>query len=147
MIGPPGIEGWDQAVDKKRKAARVHFYDDDELRLPTPTPFLTAIIEDQREEFATTQEKFERLADEWRAFNDGMSYIEYGHVAYLQIIGMGPFVVPFLLRGLARGEDEWVPALKYIVGDREHSASGGNAELIKKAWLEWGARNGYPTGA
>jgi hypothetical protein len=105
---------------------------------------LRAYIDGETYSFASLAEKFAFLAEQWRDYNDGMSFVEYNHVAYLQIIGMGRAVVPMLLEELRRGNDEWVPALKYIAGQKVHAPEMvGKVDEIRKAWLEWGVRCGY----
>lgn len=64
------------------------------------------------------------------------------HPAYQQIIGMGPEVVPLLLRDLAETESHWFWALRVITNDNpvppEHR---GRVDRMISAWLSWGMRN------
>ena len=65
------------------------------------------------------------------------------HPAYQQIIGMGPAVVPLLLRELEREVDHWFWALKAITGaDPVPPASRGKVREMAEAWLRWGREQG-----
>jgi hypothetical protein len=63
------------------------------------------------------------------------------HPAYQQIIGMGRYALPFLLRELENKPDHWGWALCAITGENpvppEHR---GRLADIARDWLEW-ARN------
>jgi hypothetical protein len=68
------------------------------------------------------------------------------HPAYQRIIGMGPSVIPLIL-GRLEIEDEpahWFWALKYTSGvDPVPSTDRGDLEKMRRAWLDWGERQGY----
>jgi hypothetical protein len=64
--------------------------------------------------------------------------------SYQRIIGLGPAVVPLLLRELEQAPDHWFWALKAITG--ADPVPPGNHPKIKemvRLWLEWGRQNGY----
>ena len=64
------------------------------------------------------------------------------HSAYLQIIGMGGEVVPFLLFELQRKPNHWFIALQSITGENPIPESHyGNVPLMIKDWLKWGKQN------
>lgn len=64
--------------------------------------------------------------------------------SYQRIIGLGPAVVPFLLRELEREPDHWFWALKAITGaDPVPEASRGKLREMARLWVEWGRRQGY----
>jgi hypothetical protein len=66
------------------------------------------------------------------------------HPAYQQIIGMGPDVVPLLLRELEREPDHWFRALHTLTGANPVSATScGNVQEMAAAWLRWGREQGY----
>jgi hypothetical protein len=66
------------------------------------------------------------------------------HPAYQQIIGMGPEVVPWLLRELEREPDHWFRALHTLTGaDPVPPASRGKIREMAEAWLRWGQDHGY----
>ncbi len=64
------------------------------------------------------------------------------HPAYQRIIGMGPEVVPLLLRELERTRDHWLWALHAITGEDPAKPQDG-FEAAVDAWLDWGRRNRY----
>lgn len=66
------------------------------------------------------------------------------HLAYRQIIGLGPAVVPLLLRELEREPDHWFRALHALTGaDPVPVASRGKVADMAAAWLRWGRKQGY----
>jgi hypothetical protein len=66
------------------------------------------------------------------------------HAAYQQIIGMGPEVVPLLLRELARDPDHWFRVLHALTGvDPVPPESRGKVREMAEAWLRWGRKQGY----
>jgi hypothetical protein len=97
----------------------------------------------QQTELATT---FYQLVEQWKAETRGISSTEQLslHPAYQQIIGMGPNVIPLLLRELENNSGRWFWALKAI--SREEPVTpeqrGKTKEMIA-AWLNWGREKGY----
>lgn len=66
------------------------------------------------------------------------------HPAYLQIIGLGRAVLPYLFAELARQPDHWFYALAAITGeDPVPPGADGNVAAMTEAWLTWGRRHGY----
>jgi len=66
------------------------------------------------------------------------------HPAYLQIIGLGRAVLPFLFGQLEREPDHWFFALAAITGeDPVPPESSGNLKAMTNAWLSWGRGHGY----
>ncbi len=64
--------------------------------------------------------------------------------SYQRIIGLGPAVVPLLLRELEREPDHWFWALKAITGaDPVPAASRGKLREMAQHWLVWGREQGY----
>jgi hypothetical protein len=95
-----------------------------------------------------SEEKFRRLAADWRAANTFTSSITQivTHPSYLAIIGMGMAVVPLLLEDLQREPDHWAPALTAITGvDPVSLEDEGDMEAIADAWLAWGRVHGFTT--
>src|SRR5262245_50096139 len=67
------------------------------------------------------------------------------HPAYQQIIGMGPEVVPLLLRELEHQPDHWFRALHALTGaDPVPPESRGKLREMAEAWLRWGREQEYP---
>jgi hypothetical protein len=64
--------------------------------------------------------------------------------SYQRIIGLGPAVVPLLLRELERAPDHWFWALKAVTGaDPVPIASRGKVREMARLWLDWGREQGY----
>jgi len=97
----------------------------------------------QKTELETT---FHSLVEQWKSETRGISSTEQLslHPAYQQIIGMGPDVIPLLLRELENNSGRWFWALKAI--SREEPVTpeqrGKTQEMIA-AWLNWGREKGY----
>lgn len=92
------------------------------------------------------QQKFRRLAMEWSRDAAHYSSIEdmCMHPAYQRIIGMGPKVVPLILRELERCPDHWFWALASITEeDPVPEESWGRIDEMTSAWLKWGRENGF----
>jgi hypothetical protein len=97
-------------------------------------------------DLAPIEKKFLRLRDEWKSARGHHSDTEslVLHPAYQKIIGMGPDVVPLLLRELATSPDRWFWALRVITEeDPVPVADRGNSKAMTRAWLEWGKERGY----
>jgi hypothetical protein len=92
------------------------------------------------------EQKFERLAADWHkaVAHHSSSRIRHNHPAYQEIIGMGPAVVPLLLRDLDINRRHWFAALAAITGaDPVSEQHAGNIPLMAETWLHWGRENGY----
>lgn len=90
-------------------------------------------------------DKFQELAITWK--NDVRLYSSVSqmilHPAYQQIIGMGPAVVPLLLRELEKRPDHWFWALKAITGvDPVKPEHRGKVKQMAEAWVRWGQEQG-----
>lgn len=93
----------------------------------------------------TVQQKFDRLARQWREETLVLSSILQMsmHPAYQQIIGMGSCAVSLLLRELEREPNHWFWALHAITGvDPVPETDHGNVEAMTEAWLRWGEEQG-----
>lgn len=85
--------------------------------------------------------KFRRLVEQWRQETLHLSsYIDkLTHIAYYQIVGMGPPVVPLILRELQERGGHWFLALTAITcEDPIRPEDAGNMKQMTQAWLEWG---------
>ncbi len=92
------------------------------------------------------EQQFERLAATWQkaVAHHSSSRIRDNHPAYREIIGMGPAVVPLLLRDLEVNRRHGFTALGAITG--ANPVPGDDAGIIPRmaqAWLHWGKENGY----
>jgi hypothetical protein len=66
------------------------------------------------------------------------------HPAYQEIIGLGPEVIPLLLRELERQPDHWFRALHALTGANPvPPESRGKVREMAEAWLRWGREQGY----
>lgn len=67
--------------------------------------------------------------------------------SYLEIIGMGKKVLPYIFQDLEHNDAHWFSALRDITGCSPVKQSHrGNIKLMKEDWLKWGEENGYITG-
>jgi hypothetical protein len=95
---------------------------------------------------ASIKDEFERLAAEWE---NAVSYhssttVRNSHPAYQKIIGLGPAVVPLLLRDMEQNHTHWFHALRQLTGANPvATASAGNIPEIVQAWLRWAKDHGY----
>lgn len=76
------------------------------------------------------------LLQEETAFSSNIMTL-YTHRAYQRIIGLGPRVVPVILRDMQREPDYWFWALTSITG--EDPAEGTiSLDAATEKWLQWG---------
>ena len=105
-------------------------------------------VAEARNREASAESRFERLKDEWKQQSQYLSNTTQMAMLrpYQQIIGLGPSVLPLLLRELARERDHWFWALEAITGQNPVSAEAvGNVAAMAEAWLAWGRREGLLT--
>jgi hypothetical protein len=91
-------------------------------------------------------EKFSALAREWREATAIESDLEriILNTAYQQIIGLGPQVLPHILRDMEETRDHWFWALMSIVGE-DKAAGQTSVGAAVEAWLAWGRGAGLIT--
>jgi hypothetical protein len=107
--------------------------------IPTPPTPATEPTE-------TIRERFERLAAVWHAETAYVSSSSdlVAHPAFQEIVGLGPAVIPLLLRELEKRTGHWHRALWRITGaDPVPPADRGNIDKAAEAWLRWGKEQGY----
>lgn len=108
--------------------------------------FDTAWLADSLIDFQNRTEvekRFHELAGRWRRETRGMSTMLHKAMNdhYLDIIGMGPVVVPYILQDLEQKADHWFVALQHLTRtDPVPKEDRGNIEKMRAAWLEWGRR-------
>ena len=92
---------------------------------------------------AVMKRTFHQFVREWRADTSLMSSAREKalHPAYQRIIGMGPTVLPLLLRELQRQPDHWLWALQAITGE-DPSPGSDSFEDAVSAWIQWGKARG-----
>lgn len=92
------------------------------------------------------EERFHRLAAEWREQRGPLSLSQEICMMrpYQEIIGMGPAVVPLLLRELRRRPDQWFWALRMITGANPvPEEDRGRVDRMVAAWVRWGEEHGH----
>ncbi len=103
---------------------------------PTPQPIASETVED----------RFQRLATIWLSETAHVSSSSdlVAHPAFLEIVGMGPAVIPLLLGELEKNTGHWHRALRQITGiDPVSSTDRGNIAKARAAWLHWGKEQGF----
>ncbi len=95
---------------------------------------------------AALEALFDSLVDRWKQERGpSSSTTELAMCpSYQRIIGLGPAVVPLLLRSLERAPDHWFWALKAITGaDPVPPPHRGKVREMAQDWLAWGREQGY----
>jgi hypothetical protein len=65
------------------------------------------------------------------------------HPSYQAIMGMGPDVVPILLRDMQQTGRQWFWALRHITGENPVDPSDlGKVDKMISAWIKWGKKEG-----
>jgi hypothetical protein len=124
-----------------RKALEAQFA---EMSWEISPPKYKALIGGKTVEFATILDKFNALADAWDNFNSDRSVVDYDDLSHLQLMSMGPSIIPLLMERLRKGSGRWIYALKCISGEEAETADmRGDADRVIEAWVQWGKRNGY----
>jgi hypothetical protein len=94
----------------------------------------------------TVEERFRRLAMAWNeaVAHHSSTSVRNNHPAYREIIGLGPDVIPLLLRDLEENQTHWFCALREITGASPipESAAGDVPKMVE-TWLRWAKDNGY----
>lgn len=91
------------------------------------------------------ERRFLELLERWRneTRGDGVGARTLKHPSYLEILEMGPAVVPLILRDLAAGGGFWIGALMMLTGeDPVPAAERGRSAKMREAWLAWGRARG-----
>lgn len=89
--------------------------------------------------------RFQELKRAWKVETAYLSSLtELGmNPNYQRIIGLGPDVVPILLRELAEAPDHWFWALEAITGTNPVPPEDcGRLRRMAHAWLAWGKEKG-----
>ena len=89
--------------------------------------------------------EFNQLAEQWHDetghMSSAISFTQ--HPAYLRIIGMGPAVVPFILKDLQRTQAHWFVALRLITGENPIKPEDrGKVQRLADSWIAWGRERG-----
>ena len=88
--------------------------------------------------------RFQQLAERWLSETAHVSSTNdlVGHPAFQEIVGLGPAVIPLLLRELERQSGHWHRALRRVTGI-DPGVEPGNVAQARTAWLRWGKEQGY----
>ncbi|HEY0139476.1 MAG TPA: PAS domain-containing protein [Thermoanaerobaculia bacterium] len=92
------------------------------------------------------EQRFARLAAEWREARGPLALSKEICMMrpYQEIIGMGPAVVPLLLRELRQRPDQWFWALRMITGANPvREEDRGYVDRMVAAWVRWGEEHGH----
>jgi hypothetical protein len=92
----------------------------------------------------SSEQKFRRLADEWRKDTKHTSSVDEMvlHPNYLKIIAMGEEAIPLLLRELEQRPDHWLVALN-ILTDKDPSSPEDTFNEAVQSWIAWGKQAGH----
>lgn len=91
------------------------------------------------------QARFDLLAARWREATEFASapHALFMNPAYQGIIGLGPAVLPLILRDLEETRDHWFWALRAITGENPvRSEERGKVDRMAERWLNWGRTKG-----
>jgi hypothetical protein len=112
-------------------------------------PLISAEVDIAEHERQKTEEAFSALYDQWRTERGTTSSITEMVMckAYLQIIALGPRVIPIILRRMedqGAEPDMWFVALQILTGaDPVTDEIRGDFGAMARRWLDWAAANGY----
>jgi hypothetical protein len=94
------------------------------------------------------EREFNKLATTWKAQTKGASSLS-GMVmspAYLEIIGYGEKMIPFILKDLKNSPNHWFIALRILARTSPvRPEDAGNIKKMSEAWISWGRENGMLT--
>jgi hypothetical protein len=94
----------------------------------------------------TLGQRFRRLESRWTAETGHLSSTSriVNHPDFQEIIGLGPPVIPLMLRDLDQRPRLWVWALPLIAGVNPVAENdSGDIAKMSQAWLRWAKENGY----
>src|SRR6266540_2451798 len=90
-------------------------------------------------------QRFANLTDRWRrevGFMSSTSQMSM-NPSYQRIIGLGPTVVPLIIRELRKEPEHWFWALKAITGqDPVDESARGDVDSMRTAWVTWAENKG-----
>jgi len=91
------------------------------------------------------EQRFHQLAEQWEQETGSLSSqtkkIMNRH--YQAIVGMGPQIIPALLRDIQDNRRDWFWALSAITQENPiNRADAGNVDKMAAAWVTWGRKKG-----
>jgi len=131
------------AVDFERDSVAFdEYYGSEE----TPVSSMSVLWQSEAGVEEAMKREFTHLADAWEHETQFLSSVSdiITHRAHLQIVAMGPDVVPLILDRMQRKPGLWFDALCLLTRqDPVTEDIRGDIDAMTEAWLEWGRRNGY----
>jgi hypothetical protein len=127
----------------------MHVSDGDyrDWRHPIPTYAIMWTVQEYLHSRPGIVPRFRYLTDMWTAETLDMSSVTdiTSHPAYMQIIGMGPAVIPLILDELESESNHWYVALSAITGHYPPIAENdaGNLDRLREIWFQWARETGY----
>jgi hypothetical protein len=97
-------------------------------------------------ENSSLEARFEHLAKEWKRLQGASSSIGRlsVHPVHLEILKLGPPVIPLILKDLQHEATHWYVTLRSLAGSSPVAAEdAGNTGKMREAWLGWGRERGY----
>src|SRR5690348_6266652 len=94
---------------------------------------------------AALEQRFCEQADKWDVETRHLSSPtqKIAHQSHQAILGMGPDVVPLLLRDLVQNRREWFWALSYLTQENPiRREDAGKMDRMIAAWVNWGRQRG-----
>lgn len=91
-------------------------------------------------------QRFAELAARWKEDTqfDSSPLALFQHPAHLEIISLGPRVVPLLLADLGSPGSLWFIALREVTGENPvPHEDRGKIRKMDEHWLAWGRAHGY----
>ena len=129
------------AMEYARAMSRKREIEVAQARLIAEQLLTLAQRQKQLTETKSLEVKFQSLAEQWRKDTAHLSSVtkQVMHPSYQRIIGLGPAILPILLREVAQQSGYWFWALNAIAGeDPVQPDDLGNVQRMSKAWLQWG---------
>jgi hypothetical protein len=113
---------------------------------PSAVPALgqVAFADPQRKKHEKLDRAFREHAERWKRDTRHWSSMTkmIMHPSYRRIMGMGPDVLPLILRELRQSPDHWLIALNAISGE-DPAPPNSTFNQAVDAWLAWGVQKGY----
>ncbi len=132
----------------QRKFGDYIFFYDEGTAVGEESFSLSRESEDYRKHFlnpisrqlSDLETKFMKLKNQWEEETAVLSSITdiAMHFAYQQIIGMGPAIIPFIIREMNMNPNLWFWALQAITGEDPVSPENrGNVQKMTNEWIFW----------
>ena len=90
--------------------------------------------------------RFKQLVEEWKRETRFASFSNQKFLisSYQRIIGLGPRVIPLILRELQNEPDHWFWALAALTGENPvRPELAGDVRRMTATWIQWGREQGY----